>query len=313
MTDSIQISLFDDELERPQEAGAGGVKRLGSAVFIGDDVDVDTLSDEIEPDAVPFLFKAARPEVLAAPAPFLRSSLFGMVRKGARLAVEDFPISCYAGVEMTYSGEQLGQSDLAVWMGMVNMSNLAQSETVVASANFFCKEIIRRQTHNWAWLWEHANRLYDAKVALSTGRVKFLGRLIDSVAQIEQKTKTGKSRNLIRFKISEDAKRLFTCENVAFQNSEVRVALTGDFARWMYGYLMSHEASHRIHILKLKKMSGAGCDERKFRFNLRQTMADLESHGIVKTWDIRKDVLFSIRSSNKPNDDPLSLDKLLQR
>src|SRR5208283_569608 len=73
----------------------------------------------------------AQPEVIqfpfwpdtdrAAPNTFLRSALFGVVKKGERRYCKNEKLTAWPGHELAYTGQQLDQYDEDVWMHLVHL------------------------------------------------------------------------------------------------------------------------------------------------------------------------------------------------
>jgi hypothetical protein len=63
------------------------------------------------------------PEIYRAiPNCVVKSALFGVVKKGARKYCKELEIASWRGNRLIYSGQQLDQNDLDVWLEVVNMS-----------------------------------------------------------------------------------------------------------------------------------------------------------------------------------------------
>ena len=62
--------------------------------------------------------------VRAVPNGFLRSALFGVVKKGARRYVEREQIAAVDGVQILYTGQRLDQADLDVYVSVLHAVRL---------------------------------------------------------------------------------------------------------------------------------------------------------------------------------------------
>lgn len=58
--------------------------------------------------------------VRAVPNSFLRSALFGAIRKGRRRFIKGEQIAAVDGIEIRYTGERLDQGDLDVWEALLH-------------------------------------------------------------------------------------------------------------------------------------------------------------------------------------------------
>ena len=59
-------------------------------------------------------------KVRAVPNSFLRSALFGAIRKGRRRFIKGEPLAALDGIEIHYTGERLDQGDLDVWEALLH-------------------------------------------------------------------------------------------------------------------------------------------------------------------------------------------------
>ena len=62
--------------------------------------------------------------VRAVPNGFLRSALFGTIRRGARRYMKRERIAALEGIEIYYTGERLDQGDLDVWEMILHIARL---------------------------------------------------------------------------------------------------------------------------------------------------------------------------------------------
>ena len=62
-----------------------------------------------------------REDKRASPNSFLRSALFAAIQSKDRLNLKKAEIFSQQGITMTYTGEQLNQEDLTVWLALVDL------------------------------------------------------------------------------------------------------------------------------------------------------------------------------------------------
>ena len=78
-----------------------------------------------------------------------------------------------------------------------------------------------------------------------------------------------------------------------------------DLAKWLHGYIASHQATprnpHRIGLDRLRALCGSETDELwKFRQQVRKAMQDLQAAGVVAAWRITPgDALEVVRPTRK--------------
>ena len=84
---------------------------------------------------------------------------------------------------------------------------------------------------------------------------------------------------------------LFEDDNYTRIEWEIRRSLGMDLAKWLHGYIASHQATprnpHRIGLDRLRALCGSETDELwKFRQQVRKAMQDLQAAGVVAAWRI---------------------------
>ena len=86
--------------------------------------------------SLPFIFENTR----AIPNSFVRSALFGMVKKGARKFIDDEEIIAMKQYNIIYKGDALDQNDLEVWDTLIYLAKtLNADDKIQAYIEFFKK------------------------------------------------------------------------------------------------------------------------------------------------------------------------------
>jgi len=221
------------------------------------------------------------------PNAFLRSALFGVVRRGRRAMVKDAEIAAWGDTKIKFTGEQLQQSDQDVWMACVEACKRAGRTEVVVGQ----RELLRltgRKGRDTKRLFADLERLAFAGIKVASARHTYVGTLIHDATRDE---KTGE----IALSINPKMAALFGSAGATHIEAEQRHALSGDLSKWLQGYAISHKSSYRkphlIGLEKLQVLCGAQSDIRKFRFNIKKSMHELKEQKIVAGWELENDVL----------------------
>ena len=221
----------------------------------------------------------------AAPAAVLRSALFGVIRRGARRAVEQETLASWAGTEIRYTGFRLDQADLDCWLQVLHLARkFPLGQDVRFTARGFLRDIGRKGDGNTLrWLRRSLGRMQACGVCIRTpdGR-EYQGPLISEFFVHEES-----GRYVVR--INPLVAQLFD-EAFVKVSKERRGLLRSSLARWLQGYVQSQRASnespHRIGLARLQALCGSAAQHREFRRLLRNAMNELHQHGVISRWRI---------------------------
>ena len=221
-----------------------------------------------------------------APSAFLRSALFGVVRKGCRKQLKRELLASWKGSSILYTGEQLDQYDEDVWLEALHLSrlqDLSDENGVQFTARSFLKAMGRKYSGSAAVvLLGSFERMVANAVTVRIDDCEYVGSLIHSFVRHELS-----GRYIL--KLNPDLRKLFDAGYTRFNWSKRR-ALPTDLGRWLYGYIHSHRATrnepHRIGVTSLRSLCGAKTELKGFRRNLRRAMMDLEKARVVSGWKI---------------------------
>lgn len=191
--------------------------------------------------------------VRAAPNSFLRSAIFGAIAKGQRQKLENVPLATVDGIELSFTGTRLDQTDLEVWFGVVHA---VRTQNLGAKCSLSSYSLLKTmgQTDsgkNRKALEARIVRLVGCAVTLKVGRYKYIGSLICSAAT-DQVTQ--------RWLISIDPKLgpLFEADQFTLIDWEVRRKLRGhQLAQWLHGYYSSHAKPYPVKVETLHRLCGS--------------------------------------------------------
>lgn len=219
----------------------------------------------------------------SAPNVLLRSSLFGTFAKKDRQQINNKVIYCSNGIEIKYSGEQLDQDDLEIWLEVVNLASypggcnqFCIADKILFSSNGFLRRIGKSggscNTNN---LINSLERLKENSIRINTQEKKYLGSLIDSVYRNERK------QLVVRF--NPELANLFFSYTQLYRDE--RHKLRGkQLCLWLHAFYCTHENSEFRYAAKtIKKMCGSnsganitGKNDRSFLRELRNALAFIE-------------------------------------
>ena len=231
------------------------------------------------------------PGVRGLPNPVIRSSLFGVVRRGRRELLQQVRLPSIGGTEILYTGARLDQADLDAWMGIMELfkgQDIAQrlGRVTVPIREFL--RIIGREAggSGMRWIMRVMSRLSATDLQIKDGDYTYGGSLVVRYARDER---TG------QLMIEADPKlvALFQTTKWSHIDWQERQALGQDhLAKWLHAFYSSHAEAYPIKVRTLQEWSGASMETPyHFRAELRSSMARI-AQATGWTWEIdRNDCL----------------------
>lgn len=239
--------------------------------------------------------------VRAVPNGFLRSALFGAIRKGRRRYIKGEQLAALDGIEISYTGERLDQGDLDVWASVlhaVRLQDLGSQCHVTAYA--LLKLMGKTDTgKNRAILNERIIRLRANALEVKQGRYCYIGGLIAGAARDEETQE---------WIIELDAKMrpLFAADQFTQVEWAVRNALTSQpLAQWLHGFYASHAKPFPLKVETLHRLCGSEANLMSdFAKTLRKALdavvqASL-THGEGFNYEIRGDLVHVEKQASGP-------------
>lgn len=207
---------------------------------------------------------------------FLRSALFGAIRKGERRYLRQETMAALNGIELIYTGERLDQGDLDVWGAVLQMAqqqNLGEQCRFTAYALLKClnKNVDGRSRQV---LDSRLTRMKATAVRIKVGRYSYEGSLLDEIYRDEE------TKEYIAV-LNPKMHVLFATDQFTQVDWLIRQALSGKpLAQWLHGFYASHAQPLPISIHKLYELSGSEAGELwKFTQTLRNGLDQLvEAH-----------------------------------
>jgi hypothetical protein len=243
---------------------------------------------------LPLVFEDKR----TIPNAFIRSALFGMVKRGSRAFVQNQQVFSFHQYEINYTGEMLDQSDLSAWDTVVYLAKTSNSNEILVTTRYkILQELGLTNTGlNSKALMARLKRLQAGQVEIkyknSKGRaVWYIGSLLDDVL-VDETT----SELQIRF--NKRLLTIFSDNDYSVINNNYRKELgESQLARWIYHLYSSSDTLYPITVDFLKKLSRSNAELKEFRRQLKTAMNDLEQLGW--SWNISNDDKLIIQKNSK--------------
>lgn len=238
--------------------------------------------NSLVPASLPNCVEGKRP----VPNAILRSALFGVVAKGARKYEQRVLKATVNGISVRFTGQQLDQSDLDVWLACLHrLGEVPAGNQVYFSIYGFLKSLGRNTgKSDREWLKNSLSRLSACLIEMGDGRYFYSGHLINDYYRDEE---SGESVLTLNPKIlSFFSKELWTGIIL-----DERKKLKGKvLSQWLHGFYSTHAVPHPYKVETLKKLCGSESDLKEFRRMLKKSLVDLSTATGWDCWIDEKDL-----------------------
>ncbi|WGM13883.1 plasmid replication initiator TrfA (plasmid) [Arsenophonus nasoniae] len=285
-TQNIANKIAEKNLVKETNKSTDG----GGTLFREIDKNTDTNFRDIDKEIYLPVAKKSRTPV---PNIILRSALFGLVAKGTRKYEKNILKATVNGYTIKYTGEQLDQSDLDVWLECLQRCQQSPlGHTVRFSSYKFLKSIERNTGKSqYQWLHESLNRMKANAVQLSDKKYTYIGSLIN---EIYRDDKTGENCLILNPKIAD----FFGDSGWTGITKALRLKLKGKpLTQWLYGFYISHAKPLPIKVITLRELCGSEIKElKKFKQLLKKSLLELSD---VTDWHCEIDTKDKVIVSKK--------------
>ena len=207
------------------------------------------------------------------PNAILRSSLFSVIEKGARAYEKRVLKAAVNGVTVKFTGLQLDQSDLDVWLGCLHLLKEVPAGT---SVNFSMKGFLKLLGKNAGksdkeWLRDSLTRLSACLIEIGNGKLFYSGHLINEFYRDEVNCE---------YSITLNPKILSFFSNNSWTglDFEKRKELKGKaVAKWLHGFYSTHSTPHPYKVETLKDLCGSKAELKGFRRILKKSLMDVST------------------------------------
>jgi hypothetical protein len=234
--------------------------------------------------------------VRAVPNGFLRSALFGAIRKGRRRFVKGEYLAALDGIEIHYTGERLDQGDLDVYESVLHVARLQELGSRCRVTSYALLKLMGKSDtgKNRATLQTRIERLRANAIRMKQGRYTFIGGLVDEAYKDDE---THEWVIVLNPKL----RALYGADQFTQVQWAVRQALDGhQLAQWLHGFFSSHAQPYPIKIETLHRLCGSEAGlmsdfAKKLRKALDAVAEACAAHGEAFKYEIRGDTVYPER------------------
>ena len=238
--------------------------------------------------------------VRAVPNGFLRSALFGAIRKGRRRFVKGEQLAALDGIEIHYTGERLDQGDLDVYESVLHAVRLQELGSQCRVTSYALLKLMGKTDtgKNRATLQNRIERLVANAVTVKQGRYTYIGGLIRFAAKDEE------TQEWV-IELDEKLRPLFAGDQFTQIEWAVRHELDGKpLAQWLHGFYASHAKPFPMKVETLLRLCGSESELRRYRQTLGDALDAVAeasaAHGEGFGSDIRGDLVHVEKKAQGP-------------
>ena len=221
-----------------------------------------------------------------------RSALFPAIHPKKRSALQNQFIAAQGPYSIHYTGLQLDQSYLNVFLGIMHLARGVHEGNLVRFSGHQLLKLIGRGTSgaDHKWLYTAFQTLSATSVAIvKDGKRIFWDSLI---RRGEADLETGK----YAIEVSRDLAKLFERGFTRIEWEQRRQLLHKPLAQWLQFYYASHAKPLPVGVAFLRETSGSTTQSlRKFRQNLKTALEQIREVGVVDEWRIDQDDIVHVK------------------
>ncbi|MFZ3139129.1 plasmid replication initiator TrfA [Polaromonas sp.] len=229
------------------------------------------------------------------PNPLIRGGLFSTRTSKARLSFKSAKIASLSNADILYTGEELRQDDLSVWLAIVHLGrNRVLGEPIYFTAYAIIKDMNwRMHSDSYARLRNSIDRLKvtSIKITLRNERSGYAGSLIRDFL-FDGLDEAGKSSFVVR--LEPPIASLFLHENTTLVEWAQRrqIGSKAALTLWLHMFYSSHREPIPYSVSKLREQClSEEKDLSNFRARLRKSLETLISVGLLVSYAILDDMV----------------------
>lgn len=205
------------------------------------------------------------------PNALLRSALFGVIEKGGRIYEKRVLKAAVNGITVKFTGQQLDQSDLDVWLGCLELlKEVPVGTQIYFSMKGFLKSVGRNSgKSDKEWLRDSLTRLSACLIEIGDGQRFYSGHLINDFYRNEVECE---------YTITLNPKMLSFFENESWTGLDLnkrRELKSKSIAKWLHGFYSTHTNPHPYKVETLKILCGSKAELKGFRQILKRSLSDV--------------------------------------
>jgi hypothetical protein len=229
------------------------------------------------------------------PNALIRSSLFSVNRKPSSEVFVKRKISSLSNYEITYTGEELGQSDCQIFyclLGLFRHGNRRQDGFVEVRISDLLDKLGVSSSggSSYEWLWMHMERLKRAEISVKSQRYKYIGNLI---SEIEKNDANGTVAFIMNSKMAA------LSEDYTLIRLDRKIKISSLLGKWLHDFYSSHEYGIPMKLDVMRGLSGSSMDKHAFKRQIKKALDEVSSVGVIDGYSIEGETLSVMKLRKK--------------
>ena len=228
------------------------------------------------------------------PNPFIRSGLFSVKNTDKRENIKKMRIASLSNYEIAYTGEDLQQDDLSVWMSLINLArNQPMSDSVLFTGYGLIKDLgWRMHSDTYKRIKESIERLKVTSIEISTKNQKdgYAGSLIREYAWTAEDEK-GNARWMVRFEPRVSSLFMEDTTTLLEWDTRKKIGTRATVAMWLHSFYSSHREPIPLSVIKLHELCRSVDALSSFRRNIKNALTRLVDVGFLAKFHIENDIV----------------------
>jgi hypothetical protein len=223
-----------------------------------------------------------------SPNSFLRSALFAAIQSKDRADFKNAEIFSQQGITITYTGEQLNQEDMTVWLALVD---LMKKDPLGTECKFTAHEILKYMGlptggTQYEQLETAVRRMTACLVAVETERYIYGKSLIEGFV-------IDKNTNQYRVKLSRHLIKLFgDCDWTAIDWEQRKQLRNKPLCLKLHEYYSSHNKPFPVSLEFLSDLTGSVNKQKAdFKRKVKTALGELVRIGFLTSYSIEGDIV----------------------
>lgn len=236
------------------------------------------------------------------PNPFVRSGLFSVGNSEKREYVVDMVIASLSNYEIKFTGAELHQEDLSVWMSLINLAReKPMSEAIYFTGYQIIKDLgWRMHSDTYRRVQESIERLKVTGLKITTkgNKSAYSGSLIRDYAWTER-DEAGNIKWMVRFEPRISALFLEDTTTLLEWSIRKKIGTRSTLALWLHAFYTTHRDPIPNSLAKIHELCRSTDTLSSFRRNIRNALEKLVEKEFLKSYSLDNDML-RVEKCTKP-------------
>lgn len=247
---------------------------------------------EVDAKAIQVVLPLWDEENRGVPNPFIRSGLFSVKNTENRSFMQKMPVASLSNYQIIYTGQELQQDDLSVWMSLINLvRRQPASDSVLFTGYSLIKDLgWRMHSESYKRAKESIERLKVTSIEIGTNNKEttYCGSLIRECGWSAHDAK-GNARWMVRFESRVSTLFIEDTMTLLEWDTRKKIGTRATVAQWLHSFYSSHREPIPLTVAKLYELCRSGDSLSSFRRNIKNALNRLVDIDFLASFSIVND------------------------